>query len=53
MELIDAVAKLVKYHMAPGQFVKNGAKAAAYKRLANKLSAGSYYVHARTGCTSR
>ena len=38
VELIDAVAKLVKYHMAPGQFVKNGAKLPAYKRLALKLS---------------
>lgn len=38
IELIDAVLKLVKYHMSPGQFVKNGAKANAYKRLANKLA---------------
>ena len=38
IELIDAVLKLVKYHMAPGQFVKTGAKINAYKRLANKLA---------------
>ena len=38
IELIDAVAKLVKNHMAPGQFVNNGAKQPAYKRLALKLA---------------
>ena len=37
-ELIDGVTKLVKYHMQPGQFVKNGAKPPAYKRLALKLA---------------
>lgn len=37
-ELIDAVAILVKYHMAPGQFIENGAKPPAYKRLAKKLA---------------
>ncbi len=37
-ELIDAVCKLVRYHMAPLQFIDNDAKAAAYKRLANKLA---------------
>lgn len=37
-ELIDAVATLVKYHMAPLQFVDNGATLSAYKRLANKLA---------------
>jgi len=37
-ELIDAVAKLVRHHMDPGQFIKNGAKSSAYKRLALKLS---------------
>ncbi len=37
-ELIDAVVKLVKHHMAPGQFIENGAKSAAYKRLALKLA---------------
>jgi tRNA nucleotidyltransferase (CCA-adding enzyme) len=36
-ELIDAVARLVKYHMAPSQFIDNNAQASAYKRLANKL----------------
>lgn len=36
-DLIDAVATLVKYHMAPGQFIDNNASPAAYKRLANKL----------------
>ncbi len=36
-DLIDAVAMLVKYHMAPLQFIDNNASAAAYKRLANKL----------------
>ncbi len=38
IELIDAVAKLVKHHMDPGQFIENGAKAPAYKRLARKLA---------------
>lgn len=37
-ELMIAVAKLVHYHMAPIQFTDNGAKAPAYKRLANKLA---------------
>ncbi|HRN77992.1 MAG TPA: HD domain-containing protein [Candidatus Dependentiae bacterium] len=37
-ELIDAVCKLVSHHMAPLQFVENGAKKSAYKRLANKLA---------------
>ncbi len=36
-DLIDAVATLVKYHMAPLQFIDNNASPAAYKRLANKL----------------
>ena len=36
--LIDAVSKLVKYHMAPIQFIDNDASKAAYKRLANKLA---------------
>lgn len=38
VELIDAVAKIVKHHMAPGQFPKNNAKLPAYKRLAIKLA---------------
>ena len=37
-DLIKAVATLVKYHMAPIQFVDNDAKSSAYKRLANKLA---------------
>jgi len=37
-ELIDTVCKLVKYHMAPIQFIDGGAKLSAYKRLANKLT---------------
>jgi len=37
-ELIDAVYKMVKYHMEPMQFITGGAKMAAYKRLANKLA---------------
>ncbi|MDR3550134.1 MAG: HD domain-containing protein [Candidatus Babeliales bacterium] len=36
--LIDAVCKLVRYHMMPGQFIKSNAKPPAYKRLANKLA---------------
>lgn len=36
--LIDAVCKLVKYHMEPAQFVEGDAKFSAYKRLANKLA---------------
>lgn len=38
VELIDAVTKIVKHHMDPGQFINNGAKAPAYKRLARKLA---------------
>lgn len=38
VELIDAIAKLVKHHMDPSQFIANGAKAPAYKRLAKKLA---------------
>lgn len=37
-DLIKAVSLLVKYHMLPGQFIDNGAKPAAYKRLAHKLA---------------
>jgi len=37
-DLVDAVCKLVKYHMAPVQFVTEGAKISAYKRLAKKLA---------------
>jgi tRNA nucleotidyltransferase (CCA-adding enzyme) len=38
VDLIDAVAKLVKHHMAPVAFVKTSAKLPAYKRLAVKLA---------------
>ncbi len=37
-EILDAVCKMVKYHMEPLQFVLGGARMAAYKRLANKLA---------------
>lgn len=37
-ELIDGACKLVKYHMTPIQFIDNGAKPPAYKRLARKLA---------------
>lgn len=37
-DFIHAVANLVRHHMDPIQFVENGAKPAAYKRLANKLA---------------
>ena len=37
-DLIDAIIKLVKYHMTPLQFIDNDASPAAYKRLANKLA---------------
>lgn len=36
-DLVADVCLLVKYHMAPLQFIKEGAKKSAYKRLANKL----------------
>ncbi len=36
-DVIDAVVKMVRYHMAPVQFIEDGAKGPAYKRLANKL----------------
>lgn len=35
--LIETVVKLVQYHMMPMNFIKNNAKAPAYKRLAQKL----------------
>ncbi|CAN5188197.1 CCA tRNA nucleotidyltransferase [soil metagenome] len=38
VDLIHAVEKLVRHHMAPGQFPKNNAKLPAYKRLATKLA---------------
>ncbi len=34
----DTVLKLVRYHMMPGQLIKNKAGDAAYKRLAKKLA---------------
>lgn len=37
-DVIYAVAKLVRYHMAPVQFPNAGAGPAAYKRLARKLA---------------
>lgn len=36
--LIDTVSVLVRHHMAPGIFIKQGAHDAAYKRLASKLA---------------
>jgi len=36
-DLMNAILKLVRHHMTPVIFVKEGAKASAYKRLANKL----------------
>lgn len=38
VDLIHAVEKLVRHHMAPGTFAKMGAKLPAYKRLALKLA---------------
>lgn len=37
-DIIETVALLVRHHMAPLQFVSEGAKAPAYKRLAHKLA---------------
>lgn len=37
-EIIKAVRKLVRYHMDPGNFLKNNARISAYKRLALKLA---------------
>jgi len=37
-EVIAAVVKMVRYHMAPVQFIEDAAKRSAYKRLANKLA---------------
>jgi len=37
-DLRDTVSILVRYHMAPSQFVASKAKPAAYKRLAKKLA---------------
>lgn len=38
VDLIHAVEKIVRHHMAPGVFPKTGAKIPAYKRLALKLA---------------
>lgn len=37
-ERIDAVMKLVEFHMAPGDYAEHGSSAGAYKRLALKLA---------------
>ena len=37
-ELVDAVCKLVRYHMIPAQLVHSDAKLSAFKRLASKLA---------------
>jgi tRNA nucleotidyltransferase (CCA-adding enzyme) len=37
-QLIEAVCKLVRYHLEPMQFIESGARPAAYKRLAAKLA---------------
>ncbi len=44
IELRDAVAKLVRYHMAPFQFVSSHAGQSAYKRLAKKLAPNATIV---------
>jgi len=36
--IIKAVRKLVRYHMDPGNFLKNNARVSAYKKLALKLA---------------
>jgi len=38
IDLVEAVGKLVRYHMSPAQLVSSKAKPAAYKRLAKKLA---------------
>ena len=38
VDLIEAVGKLVRYHMSPAQLVSSKAKPSAYKRLAKKLA---------------
>ena len=38
IDIINTVCLLVRYHMAPGLFVRGNAKPKAYKRLAVKLS---------------
>ncbi len=38
VDLIAAVEKIVRHHMAPGLLPANGAKLSAYKRLATKLA---------------
>jgi tRNA nucleotidyltransferase (CCA-adding enzyme) len=38
IDLRDAVGRLVRYHMAPAQFVAAHARPSAYKRLARKLA---------------
>jgi len=46
-DLIDQVVVLVRHHRAPGTFVKEGAKPAAYKRLARALAPLSIELLAR------
>jgi len=37
-DLIEAVGKLVRHHMAPAQLINSKAKPSAYKRLARKIA---------------
>jgi len=46
-DVIDQVLVLVRHHRAPGVFVKEGAKPAAYKRLARALAPLSIELLAR------
>ena len=39
-ELVDRVSVLVRHHLAPGLYFKNGATAKGYRRLARDLKAG-------------
>ncbi len=42
--IVNAVEVLVKHHLAPAQFVKQGARGKAYRRLARALAAGRMTV---------
>ena len=44
VELVARVSALVEHHLAPALFIKNGATAKAYRRLARKLGAAGASV---------
>lgn len=52
-DLIDAVCKLVRYHMHPVQLIRGEAKSSAYKRLANKLAPSTLRMLAKVSLADK